>query len=48
MRKSVRARWKCGGIVLPLVIGLTGCGTSPSTSLTTWRVKLGLTGNIWL
>jgi hypothetical protein len=35
MRKSVRARWwKCGGIVLPLVIGLTGCGTSPSTSTT--------------
>jgi hypothetical protein len=35
MHKSVRARWKCGGIVLPLVIGLTGCGTSPSTSTTT-------------
>jgi len=35
MRKSVRARWKWGGIVLPLVIGLTGCGASPSTSTTT-------------
>jgi hypothetical protein len=35
MHKSVRAGWKCGGIVLPLVIGLTGCGTSPSTSTTT-------------
>ena len=35
MRKSARARWKWGGIVLPLVIGLTGCGASSSTSATT-------------
>lgn len=35
MGKSARARWTCGGIVLPLLIGLTGCGTSPSTSTTT-------------
>ena len=36
MGKSVRARWKWSGIVLPVVIGLTGCGPSgPSTSTTT-------------
>jgi hypothetical protein len=32
MRKSVTARWEYGAIVLPLVIGLASCGTSPSTS----------------
>jgi hypothetical protein len=34
MRKSVRVRRKCGGIVLLLMIALAGCGTSPSTSTT--------------
>jgi hypothetical protein len=35
MGKCVRVPWKCGGIVLLLVIGLAGCGTSLSTSTTT-------------
>lgn len=35
MRKSVRARWTCGGIVLALMTGLAGCGTSPLAGTTT-------------
>jgi hypothetical protein len=32
VHRSVQARWKRGGIILSLALGLAGCGTIPATS----------------